>query len=41
MSNFQETSSYMVVQDGELRPLHLPERIIVFNTTNLTYHKGI
>ena len=33
MSNFQETSSYMVVQDGELRPLHLPERIIWWMTS--------
>ena len=33
MSNFQEASSYMVVQDGELRPLHLPERIIWWMTS--------
>lgn len=33
MSNFQETSYYMVVQDGELRPLHLPERIIWWMTS--------
>ncbi len=33
MSNFQETSSYMVVQDGELRPLYLPERIIWWMTS--------
>ncbi|MGD0951045.1 MAG: hypothetical protein ABR985_01395 [Methanotrichaceae archaeon] len=33
MSNFQETSFYMVVQDGELRPLHLPERIIWWMTS--------
>jgi hypothetical protein len=33
MSNFQEKSSYMVVQDGELRPLHLPERLIWWMTS--------
>lgn len=33
MSNFQETSPYMVVQDGELQTLHLPERIIWWMTS--------